>query len=185
MPEAVVDHPTAMSNCAPVEVALWIRSSSTFPSLRKMANPTDPDEDRCGEIEYQSAPTIGVSNPALLASLTQPRPWTVNPQGVRVSCDLFGCAAEVTAAGSGSNGRHRAGIGPANGWSLTCLISASSSAVSPSKAQLITNSAARTSSGFGRAPTSMHRNAVRRAAGSMRSSATGRSTYCATENARI
>lgn len=60
-----------------------------------------------------------------LASLIQSRPWTVNPQGVRSYCDLSGCACAVTAAGSGSNGRHQAGIGPATGWSLTCRISAS------------------------------------------------------------
>lgn len=60
-----------------------------------------------------------------LANLIQSRPWTVNPQGVRSYCDLSGCAAEVTAVGPGSNGRHRAGIGPANGWSLTCRISTS------------------------------------------------------------
>jgi len=73
-----------------------------------------------------NAPTIGVSHPALLSGIPNPVPsLDGQPTGVRSSCDLSGCAAEVTAAGPGPNGRHRAGIGPANGWSLTCRISAS------------------------------------------------------------
>lgn len=65
--------------------------------------------------------------PVLLSGIPNPVPSLDGQpaRGSRASCDLSGWAAEVTATGPGSNGRHRAGIGPANGWSLTCRISAS------------------------------------------------------------
>ena len=64
-------------------------------------------------IEPKAAAPIGVSNLLFcLASLIQPRPWTVNPPGVRSRCDLCAFAFEVTAAGPRQTGAIERGSAP-------------------------------------------------------------------------